>query len=141
MMYISRKARFSASHRLHNRELSRAENLELFGPCNNPNGHGHNYEIEVVVRGSPDPRTGMVMNLRDLKDLLDQLVVEPAEHKSLDTAVPFMRSRLSTTENVALSIWEVLEPHVKPATLHLVRVRESENNVVEYTGPGTVAHE
>ncbi|HMS15493.1 MAG TPA: 6-carboxytetrahydropterin synthase [Planctomycetota bacterium] len=141
MMYISRKARFSASHRLHNRDLSDDENRELFGACNNPNGHGHNYEVEVVVRGTPDPRTGMVMNLRDLKDLLDTLVVTPASHKSLDKDVPFMCGRLSTTENVALSIWEILSPHLPPRALHLVRVRESENNVVEYTGPELERHD
>lgn len=136
MMFISRKARFPASHRLHNPELSDEENRVVFGACNNPNGHGHNYEVEVVVRGDPDPRTGMVMNLRTLKDLIDEHVVSPASHRSLDRDVPFMKNRLSTTENLALSIWEALAPRLDGAQLHLVRVRESENNVVEYTGPG-----
>ena len=135
MMLISRKARFSASHRLHNPALTPGQNVDLFGPCNNENGHGHNYEVEVVVRGRPSEDTGMVMNLRTLKDLLEDLIVTAADHRSLDHDVAFMKGRLSTTENVALSIWETLEPRIQEAELHMVRVRESENNVVEYTGP------
>jgi 6-pyruvoyltetrahydropterin/6-carboxytetrahydropterin synthase len=135
MMYVSNRARFSASHRLHNPALSDEENRRLFGLCNNPNGHGHDYEIEVVVRGEPDPRTGMVVNLSTLKELLETWVVGPARYRSLDDGVPFMKGRLSTTENVALGIWEELAPRIPSGELHLVRVRESENNVIEYTGP------
>jgi len=136
MMYVSRKVRFSASHRLHSDELSDEENRTVFGPCNNPNGHGHNYEIEVVVKGDPNPVTGMVVNLRDLKTLLDERVVSAAHYHSLDQDVPFMKGRISTTENVALSVWEAIASHLDRGELHLVRVRESTNNVVEYTGPG-----
>ena len=134
MLYLTRRACFSASHRLHNPELSSDENRELFGPCNNPNGHGHNYEVEVVVAGTPDPRTGMVMNLRGLKAVLDSEIVAAAHHRSLDEA-PFMRSRISTTENLAMAIWDTVAPHLPDGLLHLVRVRESQNNMVEYTGP------
>jgi 6-pyruvoyltetrahydropterin/6-carboxytetrahydropterin synthase len=136
MMYVIRRARFCASHRLHNPELSAAENRAIFGPCNNPHGHGHNYDVEVTVKGDAERKTGMVMNLRDLKELLDKRVVLVADHRSLDHDVPFMRGRISTTENLAIAIWEELEPHLPRGSLHLVRVRESENNTVEYGGPG-----
>ncbi len=135
MMFISRRVRFSASHRLNNSELSAEENRTLFGACNNPHGHGHDYEVEVVVRGSPDPRTGMFLNLRQLKEILAIHVVAPADRRSLDHEVPFMRGRISTTENLAVAIWDEVAPRLPGGTLHLVRVRESENNVVEYTGP------
>lgn len=139
MMYLTRRARFSASHRLHNPELCEDENRVLFGACNNPNGHGHNYEIEVVVRGLPSPKTGMVTNLRDLKHLLEDEIVAEAHHRSLDEA-SFMKGRISSTENLALSIWECLEPRIREGELHLVRVRESENNMVEYSGPKRERH-
>jgi 6-pyruvoyltetrahydropterin/6-carboxytetrahydropterin synthase len=135
-MFVIRRARFCASHRLHNPDLSAAENREVFGACNNPHGHGHNYDVEVVVKGEAEPRNGMVMNLRDLKDLIDRHIVDAADHKSLDHDVPFMKGRISTTENLAIAIWEEIVGHLPGGALHLVRVRESENNSVEYTGPG-----
>jgi 6-pyruvoyltetrahydropterin/6-carboxytetrahydropterin synthase len=135
MMYVSRRARFSASHRLHNPELTDEENARLFGACNHEGGHGHNYEVEIVVRGEPDPRTGMFINLRDLKEILDEEVVRPLDYRSLDEDRRLLRGRISTTENLARAIWEALVPRLPPDSLHLVRVRESENNAVEYTGP------
>jgi 6-pyruvoyltetrahydropterin/6-carboxytetrahydropterin synthase len=137
MMYVIRKARFCASHRLNNPELSAEENRALFGACNNPHGHGHNYDLEVVVKGEAERKSGMFINLRDLKDLIDRCIVEPADHRSLDHDVPFMNGRISTTENLAIAIWQELEPRLPPRSLHKVLVRESENNAVEYTGPGT----
>jgi 6-pyruvoyltetrahydropterin/6-carboxytetrahydropterin synthase len=136
MMFVIRRARFCASHRLHNPDLPAAENAALFGACNNPHGHGHNYDLEVVVKGEAEPRSGMVMNLRDLKDLIDRRIVEAADHRSLDHDVPFMKGRISTTENLAIAIWDELQSGLPPGALHLVRIRESENNAVEYTGPG-----
>ncbi len=135
MLYLTRRVQFSASHRLHNPALSDDENRALFGACNNPNGHGHNYEVEVVVRGLPDAATGMIINLADLKELLEEHVVQVANHRSLDHDVPFMKGRLSTTENLAVAIWEAISPYLDDCDLHLVRVRESENNMVEYSGP------
>jgi 6-pyruvoyltetrahydropterin/6-carboxytetrahydropterin synthase len=139
MMYVIRRARFCASHRLHNPELSPDENRALFGPCNNPHGHGHNYDLEVVVRGEAAPRSGMVINLRELKDLIETHIVLAADHRSLDHDVPFMKGRISTTENLAIAIWEELVPRLPRGSLHKVRLRESENNAVEYTGPGADA--
>jgi 6-pyruvoyltetrahydropterin/6-carboxytetrahydropterin synthase len=135
-MYVTRRARFCASHRLHNPELSAEENRAIFGACNNPHGHGHNYDLEVTVKGDADPKNGMVMNLRDLKDLLERCIVDPADHRSLDHDVPFMKGRISTTENLAIAIWQELERRLPRGALHKVHVRESDNNAVEYTGPG-----
>ena len=135
-MYVIRRARFCASHRLHNEALSAEENRTLFGPCNNPHGHGHNYDLEVIVKGEAEKKSGMFMNLRELKELIDRWVVDVADHKSLDHDVPFMRGRISTTENLAIAIWDELAPRLPKGSLHKVRVRESENNAVEYTGPG-----
>jgi 6-pyruvoyltetrahydropterin/6-carboxytetrahydropterin synthase len=137
MMYASRRARFSASHRLFNPGFSDAENLRVFGSCANPHGHGHDYEIEVTVKGAPDPATGMFINLRELKDLIVRHVIAPAEHRSLNHDVPWMAGLVPTAENVALGVWRTLEPHLPSGSLHRVRVRESENNVVEYDGPET----
>lgn len=135
MLVLSKRIQFSAAHRLHNPALSEDENRNIFGKCNHPHGHGHNYEVEVMVEGSPDPVTGMVMNLRTLREILEREVLARTHYKSLDAAGGLLDGRLSTTENLAIAIWEAVAPHVQPARLHLVRVRESENNVVEYTGP------
>lgn len=136
MLYVTRRACFSASHRLHNPDLDDGTNRRVYGLCNNPSGHGHNYEVEIVVAGRADPGTGMVLNLADLKGLIEDEVVRPANHRSLDRDVPWMQGRISTTENLAVAIWELLQPRIPGGRLHLVRVRESENNMVEYTGPG-----
>ncbi len=135
MMYVSRRARFSASHRLFNPAFSDDENLRVFGACSNPHGHGHDYEVEVVVKGEPDPNTGMFINLRDLKDVIQRRVIDVADRRSLNHDVPFLAGLIPTTENVARRIWDVLAPDLPDGALHLVRVRESENNVVEYDGP------
>ncbi len=135
MLYVSKRIRFSASHRLNNPALGADENRRLFGECNHVHGHGHNYEVEVLVKGQPDPATGMVMNLRHLKDVLDREVVARADYSSLDAPEGLLRGRISTTENVAIAIWEAVAPHLPEGALHLVRVHESENNIVEYTGP------
>jgi len=139
MMYVIRRARFCASHRLHNPGLSAEENRAIFGQCNNPHGHGHNYDLEVIVKGDPEEKSGMFINLRDLKDVIDRRVVNVADHRSLDHDVAFMKGRISTTENLAISIWEELEPNLPRGSLHKVRIRESENNAVEYTGSGADA--
>jgi 6-pyruvoyltetrahydropterin/6-carboxytetrahydropterin synthase len=135
MLVLSKRIQFSAAHRLHNPALSAEENRRVFGECNHPHGHGHNYEVEVMVEGQPDPATGMVMNLRDLREILEREVLARTHYKSLDAPDGLLAGRLSTTENLAMAIWDSVAPHLKSARLYLVRVRESENNVVEYTGP------
>lgn len=135
---ITRREEFSASHRLHNPELSDEENRELFGPCNNFHGHGHNYELEVTVRGEIPEKTGMVMNLNDLMRLLRERVLEKVDHKHLNHDVDFLQGTIPTAENIAVGLWDQLEPEIERyegCRLHRIRLYESRNNLVEYRGP------
>lgn len=135
---ITHVQEFSASHRLHNPALSDAENRELYGICNNPNGHGHNYVLEVSVRGPVPDGTGMVMDLNRLSRLVVSLLIEPVEHKHLNFDVPFLEGTITTAENVAVAFWRRLEPALEPyrgARLTRIRVRESRMNYVDYHGP------
>lgn len=135
---ITRREEFSASHRLHNASLSDAENADVFGICNNAHGHGHNYELEVTVRGPIDERTGMVLNLNDLMGLLRERIVERLDHKHLNHDVPFLEGRVTTAENVAVAIWDELAPRIRETEgcrLHRIRLYESRSNFVEYRGP------
>ena len=131
---VTRLLRFNAAHRVHNPALSDEENVRLFGKCNNPNWHGHNYTLEVSVRGPVDPRTGYVMDLGALKRLVGDLVVDEVDHRNMNIDVPFMQGIIPTTENIVVAIWRRLEPHVAPARLVRLRLWETENNYVEYEG-------
>jgi 6-pyruvoyltetrahydropterin/6-carboxytetrahydropterin synthase len=132
----TRLLRFNAAHRVHNPELSDEENLALFGKCNNPNWHGHNYTLEVSVRGPIDARTGYVMDLGALKRLAEETVVNQMDHHNMNVDVPFMQGVNPTTENIIVAIWRQLEPHVGRGETRLVRLKlwETENNFVEYAG-------
>ncbi|NP_001396140.1 6-pyruvoyl tetrahydrobiopterin synthase isoform 6 [Mus musculus] len=127
---LSRLVSFSASHRLHSPSLSDEENLRVFGKCNNPNGHGHNYKGE----GGIDPVTGMVMNLTDLKEYMEEAIMKPLDHKNLDLDVPYFADAVSTTENVAVYIWESLQKLLPVGALYKVKVFETDNNIVVYKG-------
>lgn len=134
---ISRLEEFSASHRLHNPELSDEENRRLFGVCNNPNGHGHNYELEVTVRGEVPVETGMVMNLADLMRILREKVLPRVDHKHLNHDVPFLEGVIPTAENIAIALWDLIEPEIEPyqgCRLHKIKLWESRSNSVEYRG-------
>ena len=134
---ITRREEFSASHRLHDPELSDEENRELYGICNNPNGHGHNYEFEVTVRGEV-PRSGMVMNLTDLMRILGEDVLSRVDHKHLNHDVPFLEGVIPTAENIAIALWDLIEPELRPyegCRLHKIKLWESRSNAVEYRGP------
>jgi 6-pyruvoyltetrahydropterin/6-carboxytetrahydropterin synthase len=122
-MLVTRKAEFSASHVCRVPGLSNDENRELFGEGANPNGHGHNYVIEVTVEGEPDPVTGMVVDLKDLKEIIEREVVEPMDHRFLNYEVAPFDKVVPTTENVAREIWRRLEPRVATSTTSLARVR------------------
>ncbi|XP_030610819.1 6-pyruvoyl tetrahydrobiopterin synthase [Archocentrus centrarchus] len=132
--YISRTESFSACHRLHSIQLSDEENKEVYGKCNNPNGHGHNYKVEVVVRGKIDPKTGMVMNLTDLKKCIEEAIMIPLDHKNLDKDVPYFASVVSTTENVAVYIWDNMVKVLPPGLLYEIKIHETDKNVVIYRG-------
>lgn len=131
---VTRLLRFSAAHRVHNPALSDAENAELFGKCNNPNWHGHNYTLEVSVRGPIDERTGYVMDLSVLRALVEERVLDQVDHRNMNVDVPFMQGINPTTENIIVAIWRLLQPAVAPATLVRLRLRETEHNYVEYEG-------
>lgn len=135
-MVITRKIEFSASHVCRNPNLSEAENQRLFGLAANPHGHGHNYVLEVSVEGLPDPITGMVMDLKELKDVLDREVVQPLDHRFLNHEVPPFDRVIPTAENVARDIWLRLEPHLSNngRKLALVRLYETPDLYVDYLG-------
>ncbi|XP_059122885.1 6-pyruvoyl tetrahydrobiopterin synthase [Peromyscus eremicus] len=130
---LSRLVSFSASHRLHSPSLSDEENLTVFGKCNNPNGHGHNYKGEGRTL-SIDPVTGMVMNLTDLKEYMEEAIMKPLDHRNLDLDVPYFADVVSTTENVAVYIWENLQKLLPAGALYKVKVYETDNNIVVYKG-------
>ncbi len=122
-MLVTRKAEFSASHVCRIPSLSDEQNRELFGSGANPNGHGHNYVVEVTVEGEPDSVTGMVIDLKDLKEVLEEEVVGPMDHRFLNYEVPPFDRVIPTGENVALEIWRRIEPRVATASTRLARVR------------------
>jgi len=135
-MVITRKVEFSASHICRNPDLSDEDNRRLFGPAANPHGHGHNYVLEVSVEGRPDPVTGMILDLKELKDLLDREVVHPYDHRFLNYEVPPFDRVIPTAENVARDIWRRLEPHLSGGGRHLrlVRLYETPDLYVDYLG-------
>ena len=134
MVYVSRKAHFSAAHRLFNPTFTEDRNEEVFDKCNNPRGHGHNYTLEVTVAGLPDPETGYVIDLKKLARLMDELVIERVDHKHLNYDVPELRGIIPTAENIAIVFWQLLEPKIEDGKLFSVRLFESDNNFVEYRG-------
>ena len=134
-MVISKKVEFSASHICRSPRLSDAENERVYGPAANPLGHGHNYVVEVAVEGDPDPVTGMILDLKRLKEILDEKVLEVYDHRLLNVEVsPFDRV-VPTVENIAIDIWNRVEPSIGGrARLYSVRVAESSDLAVEYRG-------
>ena len=130
----TRRMRFNAAHRVHNPALSDEENQRLFGKCNNPNWHGHNYVLEVSVRGAVEERTGYVMDLARLRDIVQREVIDRVDHRNLNLDVDFMRGIIPTSENIVVACWRVIAPHVAPARLTRLRLWETENNYVEYEG-------
>ncbi len=133
-VYVTRKVQFNAAHRLHNPEKSDEWNRQTFGKCNSPNWHGHNYTLEVTVVGQPDPETGYVIDLGELKKLVNEKVVSKVDHANLNLDVDFMADTLPSTENFVIAIWNELEDHIPGGTLHSVRLRETDNNSAEYRG-------
>jgi 6-pyruvoyltetrahydropterin/6-carboxytetrahydropterin synthase len=131
---VTRRLTFNAAHRVHNPALSDAENQSLFGKCNNPNWHGHNYVLEVSVTGPVDERTGYVMDLGALKRVVQDEVVGKMDHRNLNLEVDFMQGINPTTENIVVACWRVLEPRIRPNRLTRLRLIETENNYVEYEG-------
>lgn len=136
MVCITRREHFNAAHRLFRTDLSAEENLLVFGKCSNPNWHGHNYILHVTVKGDVDPDTGFVVSLKQLSQLIRERVTDKLDHKNINLEVDFMEGRLASTENLAMAIWQELEPGISEmgATLHAIKIEETENNSVEYYG-------
>jgi len=136
MIYITRRERFNAAHRLFRDDYSDEKNLEVFGLCSNPNWHGHNYELFVTVKGDINKETGFLVNLKMLSKIIRENIIKKLDHKNINIEVDFMSGKLASTENLAVGIWCELFPHIKSlgADLHCIKVTESENNYVEYFG-------
>ena len=135
MIYLTRRAEFSASHYYHSPALSPEENKRLYGKCNNPHGHGHNYVLEVTVRGEVDGRSGMVVDLKQLKEVLHCEVLDVLDHRFLNEEVPVFRHLIPTTENLAVEIWRMLAPKLVFCELHRIRLYETPDLYVDYFGP------
>jgi 6-pyruvoyltetrahydropterin/6-carboxytetrahydropterin synthase len=136
MVFLTRRERFSAAHRLFNPELSDEENDRIYGPCANPNWHGHNYILWVTISGEVDPGTGYVVDLKELSNIIRERVIIKLDHKNINTEVDFMQGQYVSTENLAMGIWGELEPAITRlgVALHSVKLEETENNSVEYFG-------
>lgn len=136
MIYLTRRERFSAAHRMFRPGLSDEENMKLYGKCSNPNWHGHNYILKVTVKGEADPGIGYFMNATRLKEIINERVIAKLDHKNMNLETDFMAGRVATTENLAMAIWGELQVPLSEegALLHCVRVEETENNYVEYFG-------
>ena len=133
VVLITRRVEFAAAHRLRNPRLSDARNERLYGPCAHKGGHGHNYVLEVTLRGEVNPDTGMLIDLKRLKALLEREIVAKVDHRNLNVDPDFLRGIIPTAENVAIACWDVLEPKLH-GLLHRVRLYESAKNFVEYHG-------
>lgn len=136
MIYITRKEKFNAAHKLFREEWSDEKNLETFGKCSNPNWHGHNYELFVTVKGEINPVTGFVIDLKELKRIIRLYVTDVIDHRNINLDVAFMKGKMASTEVLAVTIFEVLKTQINDqfATLHSVKLYETENNFVEYFG-------
>lgn len=136
MIYITRRERFSAAHKLYKEEWSTEENVAIFGNCANPNWHGHNYELFVTVKGEVNPETGFVIDLKIMKAIINTSVIDKLDHKNINLDVDFMQGKMASTEVIAIEIFNVLKPlfEQENVLLHCVKLHETENNSVEYFG-------
>ena len=133
-VYLTRRTTFSAAHRLWSGQLSDEENYALYDKCANPNGHGHNYTLEVTLAGEPDPRTGMVINLTDIKRIVNEQVIRWVDHRHLNYDVPWLEDTIPTAEMLAVKFWERLQPGFPEGMLYEVKLYETENNMAVYRG-------
>jgi 6-pyruvoyltetrahydropterin/6-carboxytetrahydropterin synthase len=136
MVYITRRERFSAAHRLFNPDWTEEKNNSFYGGCANPNWHGHNYELWITVKGEINPELGYLVDLKLLGAIIRDKIIVKVDHKNINIEVDFMKGKMVSTENLAIAIWQELEPFIKPmgADLHCVKIQETENNFVEYFG-------
>ncbi|MEN9988098.1 MAG: hypothetical protein RLZZ585_1137 [Bacteroidota bacterium] len=135
-VYITRRETFNAAHKLWRPEWSDEKNQEVFGKCSNHNWHGHNFQLYITVKGVPHPETGFVMNLKVLSVLIREHIIEALDHKNLNLDVPFLKGIMASTENMAIAIWDILDPLVQEHGGEMAKIKliETENNFVEYFG-------
>jgi 6-pyruvoyltetrahydropterin/6-carboxytetrahydropterin synthase len=136
MIYLTRRERFCAAHRMFRKEWSDEENQRIFGKCSNPNWHGHNYTMWVTIKGEPSDEYGFVMNINILKQIILENIIIKIDHKNINLEVDFMKGKIATTESLAIAIWHELNPFIVKAgaSLHCVKIEETENNSIEYYG-------
>jgi 6-pyruvoyltetrahydropterin/6-carboxytetrahydropterin synthase len=139
MIRITRRVEFSAAHFYHNPNLSPEENLRIFGKCNNPHGHGHNYALEVTIAGEPDATTGMILDLKELKEILQTEVIDRMDHRHLNYEVAELSGQIPTCENLVIAIWKLLLPRITQGKLDRVRVYESPDLFADCTAGNSVA--
>lgn len=138
MIFVTRKEHFNAAHKLNNPNWPAEKNMEIFGKCSNPNWHGHTYDLFVTIMGEPDPETGFVFDLKKMSTIIKEKIINKMDHKNLNLDVDFMQGKFASTEIIAISIWEQLEPFflTPNCRLHRIKLYETERNYVEYFGPG-----
>jgi len=136
MIYLTRRERFSAAHRMFRQDWSDEVNQKVFGKCSNPYWHGHNYVLWVTVKGEPSADHGFVMNINILKQIILDKIINKIDHKNINLEVEFMKGKIATTENLAVAIWDELKTSIEKegAVLHCVKIEETENNSIEYYG-------
>jgi len=136
MVYLTRRERFNAAHRMFREGWSDEQNLEIYGKCSNPNWHGHNYILYVTIKGPMNPDIGYVLNLKTLSKVINETVIEQLDHKNINLEVKFMQGIIPSSENLAIAIWKELTLPVQKlgVELHCIKIEETENNFVEYYG-------
>ncbi len=134
MVYVTRREVFCAAHRLYNPDFSDEENEQIYGKCSHPNWHGHNYILEVVVSGEIDKKTGYLIDLKKLKDIIRKNVIDKVDHKNLNIDTDFMYGIIPTTENLTIAVWKELVNKIPAGQLYSVKLFETENNYFEYKG-------
>jgi len=134
MVYLTRRERFNAAHRLYNKEWSNQKNFEIFGKCSNPNYHGHNFELFVTVKGNPNKETGLIINAKALSSIIREHITEKLDHKNLNTDSDFFENTIPSIENMVTTIWNKLATKLEGCQLHCIKLIETENIYVEYFG-------
>jgi 6-pyruvoyltetrahydropterin/6-carboxytetrahydropterin synthase len=136
MIYLTRRERFCAAHRMFREDWPDDRNSKIFGKCSNPNWHGHNYILWVTVKGEISDEHGFVININKLKQIIQERIIDKLDHRNINLDVDFMKGKIATTENLAVAIWNELKPHIEieGALLHCVKIAETENNSIEYYG-------
>ena len=137
MVFLTRRERFNAAHRLFRPDWSDEKNLKIYGKCSNPRWHGHNYILFVTVKGEIKPGLGYLVDLSTLSKVIRETIIDRIDHKNINLEVDFMKGILASTENIAMAIWQELEPKIKEldVELHSIKLEETENNSAEYFGP------